>query len=117
MPATRNPYFMPEADGIIKRTTGSRGRADLMVFGKGEASHKRLLLAGCDPATSLVANMVERISGVEIVSAAASSKLALRTPNGRPRFDPNTTEWDWDVCESEDAVARARRRRTQCPSA
>ena len=31
----------------------------------------------CDPATGLLARMVERISGVEIVSAAASSKLAL----------------------------------------
>src|SRR6185436_16074108 len=44
---------------------------------KDEASQKRLLLAGCDPATSLLANMVERISGVEVISAAASSKLAL----------------------------------------
>ena len=35
------------------------------------------MLAGCDPATSLLSNMVERISGVEVVSAAASSKLAL----------------------------------------
>jgi molybdate-binding protein len=35
------------------------------------------VLAGCDPATGLLARMVERISGVEIVSAAASSKLAL----------------------------------------
>ena len=38
---------------------------------------KRLVLAGCDPATGLLARMVEKISGVEIVSAAASSKLAL----------------------------------------
>jgi len=35
------------------------------------------VLAGCDPATGLLAHMVEKISGVEIVSAAASSKLAL----------------------------------------
>jgi molybdate-binding protein len=68
---------MPEADGIIKRASRSNGCADLMVFAKDEASQKRLLLAGCDPATSLLSNMVERISGVEVVSAAASSKLAL----------------------------------------
>ena len=71
------PFFMPEADGIVKRAARNKGRADLMVFAKEEASQKRLLLAGCDPATSLVSNMVERISGIEIVSAAASSKLAL----------------------------------------
>lgn len=78
VPVPSTPYFMPEADGIIKRTTTrTPGRADLMVFAKDEASQKRLLLAGCDPATSLLSNMVERISGVEVVPAAASSKLAL----------------------------------------
>jgi molybdate-binding protein/DNA-binding XRE family transcriptional regulator len=77
VPVPNTPFFMPEADGIIKRTTRANGRADLMVFAKDEASQKRLLLAGCDPATSLLSNMVERISGVEVVSAAASSKLAL----------------------------------------
>ena len=35
------------------------------------------LLAGCDPATSLLARMVERLSGIEIVHAPASSQLAL----------------------------------------
>src|SRR6202051_579093 len=68
---------MPEADGIIQRVGPGNGRADLVVFAKEEAAQKRLVLAGCDPATGLLANMVEKISGVEIVSAAASSKLAL----------------------------------------
>ena len=77
VPVTASPYFMPEADGIIKRTTRVRGRADLVVFAKEEAAQKRLALAGCDPATGLISRMVEKISGVEIVSAAASSKLAL----------------------------------------
>ncbi len=77
VPVPNTPYFMPVADGIIQRTNRAGGRADLMVFAKEEASQRRLLLAGCDPATSLLCNMVERASGVEIVSAAASSKLAL----------------------------------------
>jgi putative molybdopterin biosynthesis protein len=77
VPVSATPYYMPEADGIIKRTSRANGRADLLVFAKEEAAQKRLLLAGCDPATSLLSTMVERISGVEIVSAAASSKLAL----------------------------------------
>jgi len=68
---------MPEADGIIQRTGRSRGCADLVVFGKDEAAQKRLVLAGCDPATGLLARMVEKISGVEVVCAGASSKLAL----------------------------------------
>ncbi|MBZ5620585.1 MAG: helix-turn-helix domain-containing protein [Acidobacteriia bacterium] len=77
IPVSASPYYMPEADGIIKRTGRTSARADLVVFDKEEAAQKRLVLAGCDPATGLLARMVERISGVEIVSAAASSKLAL----------------------------------------
>jgi molybdate-binding protein/DNA-binding XRE family transcriptional regulator len=77
VPVSASPYYMPEADGIIKRTGSTNGRADLVVFAKDEAAQKRLVLAGCDPATGLLARMVEKISGVEIVSAAASSKLAL----------------------------------------
>jgi DNA-binding XRE family transcriptional regulator len=77
VPVSASPYYMPEADGIIKRTGRTNGRADLVVFAKEEVAQKRLVLAGCDPATGLLARMVERISGVEIVSAAASSRLAL----------------------------------------
>jgi len=77
VPVSASPYYMPEADGIIKRTGRTNGRADLIVFAKEDAAQKRLALAGCDPATGLLSRMVEKISGVEIVSAAASSKLAL----------------------------------------
>jgi len=77
VPVSASPYYMPEADGIIKRVGRTNGRADLIVFAKEEAAQKRLVLAGCDPATGLLSRMVEKISGVEIVSAAASSKLAL----------------------------------------
>jgi putative molybdopterin biosynthesis protein len=77
VPVSASPYFMPEADGIIDQTGRSNGRASLVVFAKDEAAQKRLVLAGCDPATSILSRMVEKISGVEIVSAAAASKLAL----------------------------------------
>ncbi|MCC6589019.1 MAG: helix-turn-helix domain-containing protein [Bryobacterales bacterium] len=77
VPVPSTPYFMPEADGVVQRGGRANSRAGLMVFAKDEASQKRLLLAGCDPATGLLSRMVERVSGVEVVSAAASSKLAL----------------------------------------
>ncbi len=77
VPVSASPYYMPEADGIIKRTRRTGGRADLLVFAKEEAAQRRLVLAGCDPATSLLARTVEKISGVEMVCAGASSKLAL----------------------------------------
>ena len=78
VPASAAPYFMPQADGIVRRTAEAHGRVDVAVIAKEEAAQKRLVLAGCDPATSLLANMVEKMSGVEIVSAAASSKLAIQ---------------------------------------
>jgi molybdate-binding protein len=48
-----------------------------MAFAAGEYFRKRLVLAGCDPATNLLARLVERSTGIEVVPAAASSKLAL----------------------------------------
>ena len=77
VPVSASPYYMPEADGIIQSTGRVKGRAELLVFAKDEASRKRLVLAGCDPATGLLSRMVEKISGVEVVCAGASSKLAL----------------------------------------
>ena len=77
VPVSASPYYLPEADGIIKTTGKTKGRADLIVFSKDEAAQKRLIIAGCDPATGLLSRMVEKHSGIEIVSAAASSQLAL----------------------------------------
>lgn len=77
VPVSATPYYMPEADGVVKLPRRGDHRADLVVFAKDEASQKRLVLAGCDPATGLLSRMVEKISGIEVVSAAASSKLAL----------------------------------------
>jgi molybdopterin molybdotransferase/putative molybdopterin biosynthesis protein len=78
VPVNATPYYMPEADGILKQTALKSGRTELVVFAKEEAARKRLVLAGCDPATGLLSRMVEKISGVEVVSAAASSRLALK---------------------------------------
>ena len=78
VPVSATPYYIPEADGVIKKFGGPNGRAELVVFAKEEAAQKRLVLAGCDPAVSLLSNMVERMSGVEVISASASSRLALQ---------------------------------------
>jgi molybdate-binding protein/DNA-binding XRE family transcriptional regulator len=77
VPVSPSPYYMPEADGIIQRTERKSRRADLLVFASNDVTDKRLVLAGCDPAASLLAHMVEKIGGIEIVPAAASSRLAL----------------------------------------
>src|SRR5205807_1725231 len=101
VPVSSAPYYMPEADGVIKRAGRTNGRVDLVVVAKEEAAQKRLVLAGCDPATGLLSRMVEKASGVEVVSAAASSKLALTWLNegkvhiaGSHLEDPKTGEFN-----------------------
>jgi putative molybdopterin biosynthesis protein len=102
IPVSASPYYLPEADGIVKLAGRARGRSDLAIFPREEpGAQKRLVLAGCDPATGLLARMVEKISGVEIVSAAASSKLALSwLSEGRVHIagshleDPHTGEFN-----------------------
>lgn len=74
IPVNASPYYLPEADGVISKPGPA---AELVAFAGEEGAQKKLVLAGCDPATGLVSRMVEKLSGVEIVSAAASSKLAL----------------------------------------
>jgi putative molybdopterin biosynthesis protein len=76
VPVSAAPCYLPNADAIVK-TNGRGGRAELLVFGREDEAVKRLLLAGCDPATGLLSRMVEKIAGVEIVAAAASSRRAL----------------------------------------
>src|SRR5262249_25849298 len=77
VPVSASPCYLPDADGVISRPGRSRGRADLLILANEEVFRKRLVLAGCDPATDVLARMVEKISGVEIVSAASSSRVAL----------------------------------------
>ena len=108
VPVSATPYYLPEADGIVKKTSLADARADLLVFSKEDAAQKRLVLAGCDPATSLLSHMVEKISGVEIVSAAASSKLALQwLKDGKVHIagshleDPKTGEFNLPYIRAE----------------
>ena len=78
IPVSPAPYYLPEADGVIShvRKPGG-GSADVVRFAGDAVAHKRLVIAGCDPASTVLAGMVEKIAGVEIVPAAASSALAL----------------------------------------
>ena len=105
---TASASGMPEADAVIKSAPKNSRRAGLVVFAKEEAAQKRLLLAGCDPATGLLSRMVEKASGVEVVSAAASSKQALQwLVEGKVHIagshleDPKTGEFNLPFLRSE----------------
>jgi putative molybdopterin biosynthesis protein len=78
IPVSATPAYLPEADGVIAKTGRGEGKAELMAFANEEGAAKKMVLAGCDPAIGLLSRFVEKLSGVEVVSAAASSKLALR---------------------------------------
>ena len=78
IPVNATPAYLPEADGVISKIGTDAGQAELMVFGKEEAAPRKLVLAGCDPAIGVLSRFVEKLTGVEVVSAPASSKLALR---------------------------------------
>ncbi len=75
VPVDATPYYLPEADGVVAKCT--RSKADLAVFAKEESYKGKLILAGCDPAVGLLGRMVEKLSGVEVIPAGASSRLAL----------------------------------------
>jgi molybdate-binding protein/DNA-binding XRE family transcriptional regulator len=79
VPVSAAPYHLPEADGVIaesRRKEARPNRPKVHLFSREASSSKRLIVAGCDPAASLLAGMLER-GGVDIVHAPASSQLAL----------------------------------------
>lgn len=77
VPVDARPYHLPEADAVVAGAPVRSRKARLCLFSEEQTVRNQIVLAGCDPATSLLARMVERFSGVEIVHAPASSQLAL----------------------------------------
>jgi molybdate-binding protein/DNA-binding XRE family transcriptional regulator len=101
IPVSARPYFLPDADAVVT------GRSSVRAFSPDDPSRKQLVLAGCDPATNLLARMVER-AGVELIPAAASSKLALSwLQEGKVHMagshlqDPATGEFNLPYLKSE----------------
>lgn len=60
VPVASSPYFLPDADGVL-----DHGNVAALA-----AAENRVVLAGCDPAASLLGDLV--------LTAPASSKLALK---------------------------------------
>ena len=77
VPVDALPYHLPEADAVVSTSTARPLKTKLCLFSEEETMRNKIVLAGCDPATSLLTRMVERLGGIEIVHAPASSQLAL----------------------------------------
>jgi putative molybdopterin biosynthesis protein len=104
VPVDARPYHLPEADAVVTGAVSKSGKAKLRLFSEEESMGNKIVVAGCDPATSLLARMVERLSGVEIVHAPASSQLALDwLKEGKVHIagshlqDPQSTEFNLPV--------------------
>src|SRR5262249_27918077 len=104
VPVDARPYHLPEADAVVTGSVSRSCRAKLRLFSEEETIRNKIILAGCDPATSLLARMVERLSGVEIIHAPASSQLALDwLKEGKVHIagshlqDPQSTEFNLPV--------------------
>ncbi len=108
IPVNATPYYLPEADGVISKPGRNPEKAGLVAFAKEDTNPKRLVLAGCDPAIGLLSRMAEKLGGVEMVSAAASSKLALKWLHegkvhiaGSHLEDPESGEFNLPYLRSE----------------
>ena len=76
VPASPVPVFLPTADGVIvKRASRGTSRASALLFGS-DPLPDRLLIAGCDPALSVLAAHA-RTAGVHVALAGCNSSRAL----------------------------------------
>lgn len=67
--------FLGEADGVV---VGARGRqVRVRVVNEERDWDQRVVVAGCDPALGLLAETAGRLAGVDVVTVAAPSRLAL----------------------------------------
>lgn len=77
VPAGRVRFFLPEADGVLAESRDDAEPARVSLAAALNDAEHRLLIAGCDPAASLLASAVERASGVQVLTTPASSRSAL----------------------------------------
>ena len=107
VPVSASPYYLPAADGVVT-AAATETIAGIYVLAGEHCGDKRLVVAGCDPAMGLLAAMVEKSAGVEVLSAGASSRLALTWLRegkvhvaGMHLEDPDTGEFNRPIVRRE----------------
>jgi putative molybdopterin biosynthesis protein len=73
-PVSPFPAYLPAADGIISGTAGRHVMLNAAI--ESQPARNQLVLAGCDPALSLLADELQHF-GVEIITVPCSSRRAL----------------------------------------
>ena len=69
--------LLPMADGVVVESASRAHPAEVQVFPNDFEESKRLLVAGCDPGISLVAQHLGRYNDVDMIMAPCSSRQAL----------------------------------------
>jgi molybdate-binding protein/DNA-binding XRE family transcriptional regulator len=67
------PWYFPASDAVV---AGGKGKTKVQVFHAEEAFRNRILIAGCDPAISVLARNVQA-AGIELVVAHRNSSQSL----------------------------------------
>jgi len=75
-PPSPVPWYFPASDAIMAAEPVPGGKAKLRVFDAEREFQNRVLIAGCDPAISVLARHVQA-AGVELVLAHRNSSQAL----------------------------------------
>ena len=75
--AASQAAMLPMADGVIVESSNRTHQAEVHIFQSDPEEGKRLLMAGCDPGMSLLAQHLARFDDVDLVVAQASSQQAL----------------------------------------
>jgi molybdate-binding protein/DNA-binding XRE family transcriptional regulator len=70
------PWYFPASDAVIAAKTTGRGKARVQVFQADRDFSNRILVAGCDPAISVLSRHVQA-AGIELVLAHRNSSQAL----------------------------------------
>jgi molybdate-binding protein/DNA-binding XRE family transcriptional regulator len=70
------PWHFPASDAIVAARPAPRGKTRVRVFDAERQFHNRVLIAGCDPAISVLARHVQA-AGIELVMAHRNSSQAL----------------------------------------
>lgn len=70
------PWYFPESDAVVTGNSAARGKARVQILQSDQDGGNRILVAGCDPAISVLARHV-RGAGIELVLAHRNSSQSL----------------------------------------
>ena len=69
--------YLPDSDAVVQTQPASRQKLDVRVYQRGKDLGNRLLVAGCDPAMTILARHL-RPAGVELVLVHQNSSQSLQ---------------------------------------